>query len=47
MTSHSIFNFFSCISFRHVPFCGLKTVYTQSNRYWKEKGEGLLEEEAH
>lgn len=38
MTSHSIFNFFFFfISFRHVPFCGLKTMYTQSSRYGKEK----------
>lgn len=35
MTSHSIFRKKFHISFRHVPLCGLYTMYTQS--YGKEK----------
>lgn len=43
MTSHFNFNIlflFFYIVFHHVPFCGLKTMYTQSRRYWKEQ-DGL------
>lgn len=48
VTPSSDFYFFFLITFHHVPFCGLKTMYTQSSHYGKAKksGESLLEEEA-
>lgn len=44
MTSHSIFSsfFFSTNAFHHVPFCGLKSTYTQSSRSGKLRGEGRV-----
>lgn len=44
MTSHSILCsfFFSTTAFHHVPFCGLKSTYTQGGRAGKLRGEGRV-----